>query len=154
MRIKGTKQGVFLSLHTRRLPGSIPFVSCFRTRATLPQDVAAGQASGKCLPGGITVVKERDTSSHQIHAAMMTNEELSSVLFEFAETEASGEEFVSYIIELTNATIAKISYHLTNYHHLAPTNSGIELAEVSFAYQKITLQHKCAKTALVDSWTD
>jgi type VI secretion system secreted protein Hcp len=136
--IEGAKQGKFKG----EIAGSLRTNACkglaFHYELKSPTDLASGQLSGKRQHSPITFVKEWGASTPQIFQAATTNELLKTVLFEFTQTTASGEEQTSYTIKLTNASVASVSHDLQG-----PPPGGTadthDLEEVSLVFQKIEI---------------
>src|ERR1051326_3029705 len=113
--IQGSKQGTFKggadgvgkTKKNARIPGIRFF---FETIS--PRDLATGQASGKRQHKPILITKEWDAASPQLFSALVNNEILKSVLFEFVKTNAQGAEFVYHTVKLTNASVSDIKAYL------------------------------------------
>jgi type VI secretion system secreted protein Hcp len=154
--IEGTKQGKFKSAggdgESRR--GTQSKIPCIRfcSETTSPRDAATGQASGKRQHHPITITKEWDASSPQIFQALVTNEILKGVLFEFMKTDASGQEYVYHTIKLTNATVSQIKSYLDLTDTSGDPYDAHELEDVSFTFQKVEIENKDGKTMAVDDW--
>jgi type VI secretion system secreted protein Hcp len=155
--IEGTKQGKFKGESPReQWKEKFPGLS-YSHQIQSPRDVATGQASGKRQHGPITVTKEWGPSSPQIFQALVTNEVLKSVLFEFIHTTPDGAEEVYQTIKLTNATVCSAQY-LTGTGESAgsaktqSTYDTHELEQISFTYQKIEMEHLPGKTSASDDW--
>jgi type VI secretion system secreted protein Hcp len=153
--IEGTKQGKFKGGRTGdRIAGL-----AFHYDVKSPRDIATGMASGKRQHGAITFTKAVDSSSPQIFQALVGNEPLKSVLFEFRGTNANGEEMVVYQITLTNATISELEQYVGMQglnttaeakHSSASDTSPME--DVSLTFQKIEVQSQVGKTMAADDW--
>jgi type VI secretion system secreted protein Hcp len=156
--IQGTKQGKFKGAvagvpKARGSAGSGKIAGVrFLFQTTSPHDVATGQASGKRQYKPIQITKEWDASSPQLFQALVNNEVLKSVLFEFVKTDASGKEFVYHTIKLTNATVSELKAYLDLTDTTGDPYDAHELEDVSFAFQKIEMENKEAKTAAADDW--
>lgn len=155
--ITGTKQGKFKGESPRdKWKDKFSGLS-YRHQIQSPRDVATGQASGKRQHGPITVTKEWGASTPQIFQALVTNEVLTSVLFEFIHTTPDGSEEVYQTVKLTNATVSAVQY-LTGTGESAEsakTNAAYdthELEQVSFTYQKIEMENLPGKTSASDDW--
>lgn len=158
--VEGTKQGKFKGesireAHKEKLTGL-----SYRHEIKSPRDVATGQASGKRQHGPISMTKEWGAATPQIFQALVTNEVLKSVFFEFVATTPEGIEEVYYTIKLVNATVSQVRY-MTGGNTVEGSGSAKntstydthELEELSFTYQRIELEHKPGKTAAFDDWT-
>jgi type VI secretion system secreted protein Hcp len=162
--IEGQKQGKFKGESGRRAPSGegtdngrglgrdkiagVRFVS----EASSPRDVATGQASGKRTHKPILITKEWGAASPQLFQALVTNENLKSVLFEFVKTNAQGEEEIYHTIKLTNAAVSNIKSYLDLTDTTGDPYDAHELEDVSFVFQKIEMENKEGKTQAVDSW--
>ena len=150
--IEGTKQGAFKGesirdAHKDKLEGL-----ALSWDVQSPRDVATGQASGKRQHGPVTFTKEWGTASPQIFSALVTNEVMTSVLFEFIRTTPEGVEEVHFTIKLINATISKVHSYIEMTKHEASSDVH-ELQDVSFTYQRVELESKLGQTMASDDWT-
>ena len=153
--IEGTKQGRFKGERGRdRIAGL-----AFHYDVKSPRDAATGMASGKRQQGAITFTKAIDSSSPQIFQALIGNEALKSVLFEFRSTNANGEEMVFYQITLTNASISEVEQYVgmsglvtsADAKHSGASDSS-PLEDVSLTFQKIEVVSQVGKTMAADDW--
>ena len=155
--ITGTKQGAFKGESIREKHSSKLSGLSYSHQIQSPRDVATGQASGKRQHGPISITKEWGAATPQIFQALVTNEVLKDVLFEFVHTTNDGLEEVYYTVKLTNATVASVQY-MTGAGESAESAKTtaaldtLELEKVSFSYQRIEVDHKIAKTSAVDDW--
>jgi type VI secretion system secreted protein Hcp len=152
--IKGTKQGTFkgdAAGGAKRAKGKIGGVK-FSMETTSPRDAATGQATGKRIHKPIVITKEWDAASPQLFNALVDNETLKIVLFEFVKTDPAGKEVVYYTITLTNAVVS----NLRSYVDLTDTSGdrydAHALEEVSFVFQKIEIENKESATVAIDDW--
>jgi type VI secretion system secreted protein Hcp len=146
--IEGTKQGKFKVDSTKEARKDKIVGIGFSYQVDAPRDKATGQASGKRQHHPISVVKKWNGASTQLFHALVTNEVLKTVLFEFVKANSKGEEQIYFTIKLTNATI--ISYQQNINLGNFSSYQIPELEEVSFSFQKIEIEHKLAKTMAVD----
>ena len=65
---------------------------------------------------------------------------------------AQGQEFVYHTIKLTNATVSELRAYLDLTDTTGDPYDAHELEDVSFAFQKIEIENKEAKTAAADDW--
>jgi type VI secretion system secreted protein Hcp len=150
--IQGKKQGQFKGESLReRKPGQIPALR-FAYQIKLPRDAATGLASGRPQHLPLTITKEWGAASPQLFQALVTNEVLESVLFEFVQIGTEGAEEVYYTIKLTDATIADLKQYLDQTKQDAGFATHA-FEDVSFTYQTIEVQHNLAKTAASEHWT-
>jgi|tagenome__1003787_1003787.scaffolds.fasta_scaffold20693633_2 type VI secretion system secreted protein Hcp len=124
----------------------------FVSEASSPRDVATGHASGKRTHKPILITKEWGAASPQLFQALVTNENLKSVLFEFVKTNAKGEEEIYHTITLTNAAVSNIKSYLDLTDTSGDAYDAHELEDVSFVFQKIEMENREGKTQAVDSW--
>ena len=110
-----------------------------------PRDAASGQATGKRQHQPVTFVKEWGAATPQLYRALVTNEVLKTVLFEFLQPVKGEGKKVYFTVLLTNAHIVGIEQH---------AEGGTELEEISFTYQKITWTHVLSKTMAQDTWVE
>jgi len=156
--VEGTKQGKFKGesireAHKEKLAGL-----SYSHEITSPRDVATGQASGKRQHGPVTITKEWGPATPQIFQALVTNEVLKSVLFEFIHTTPDGLEEVYHTVKLTNATVAKVRQVTGTGESAASAKTTAtfdthELEEVSFTYQAIEVENLPGQTSASDDWT-
>jgi type VI secretion system secreted protein Hcp len=155
--VKGMRQGAFKGESPRKGHEAKAAGISYQHEVQSPRDVATGQASGKRQHKPIVFTKEWGASSPQYFQALVTNEWLESVLFEFYHTNKQGKEEVYYTIKLVNATVCNIRY-MTGAGESATSakTTGAydthELEEISFTYQRIEVEHQLAKTAVIDDW--
>jgi type VI secretion system secreted protein Hcp len=116
-----------------------------------PFDAATGAPAGSTLHKPIVLTKEVGASSPQLYQALVTNELLKSVLFEFYSVKSDGTESLVDTIKLTNAIVS----HIRQYTGLLPgaTNDVRQLEDVSFVYQAIDIVNKTGNTSTHDTWT-
>src|SRR4029078_7486702 len=101
--VTGAKQGAFIGETTQKgREGKIPGVG-FSYGVSVPRDATSGQAKGKRIHRAVIFTKEWGAPSPQFYTAAVTNEVLSTVLFEFFATSPSGTQVVDRTIKLTNA---------------------------------------------------
>ncbi len=145
--IKGKKQGPFKGESPKaRYKDKIPAVH-FLYEIKAPRDVSTGQASGKRQHSPVMITKEWGAASPQILQALVTNEMLDFVFFEFVRTNPAGEEEIYYTIRLTNATVCDLKQYVQ-----AQPGPDHPLEDISFTFQKIEVEDKDAKTSASDDW--
>jgi len=155
--ITGTKQGAFKGESIREKHSSKISGLSYSHSIQSPRDVATGQASGKRQHGAVVITKEWGASTPQIFQALVSNEVLKDVLFEFVQTTPDGQEQVYYTVKLSHATVSAVSYSTGGSEsaetakHTAAYDTH-ELEKVSFTYQKIEVEHKAGKTSAADDW--
>jgi type VI secretion system secreted protein Hcp len=156
---KGATQGAFKGESTRKgHEAKAPGIS-YQHEVSSPRDIATGLASGKRQHKPIVFTKEWGPSSPQFFLALVTNEQLPEVLFEFIKTSREGKEQVYYTIKLVNATVSNIRYatgkgESAGSAKTLATYDTHELEEISLTYQRIEVEHQLAKTAAIDDWNE
>jgi type VI secretion system secreted protein Hcp len=156
--IEGTRQGAFKGESVREAHSAKISGLSYAHEITSPRDVATGQASGKRQHGAITITKEWGASSPQLFQALVTNEVLKSVLFEFYHTTPDGLEEVYHTVKIVNATVSKIrqstgSGESAGSAKTSATFDTHELEEISFTYQRIEVENLPGQTSAEDDWT-
>jgi type VI secretion system secreted protein Hcp len=149
--IEGQKQGKFRGSVNGGKPGRIAGIR-FSAETTSPRDAATGMASGKRQHKPITITKEWDASSPQLFRAIVTNEVLKTILFEFVRTDPGGKEHVHYTIKLTNAAVADVRSYLDLTDTSGDPYDGHELEDVAFTFQTIEVADQDGKTTAADDW--
>jgi type VI secretion system secreted protein Hcp len=152
MSIEGTKQGklkgeIATGLYKDKAP-------CLRFHYGVEssRDVSSGHAVGKREHQPLVVLKEIGVATPQVFQACVTNEVLRTVLFEFTWRNPEGQDEVYYTIKLTNATVAAHK-HLTAPESMRTgENDVLELEEIAFRFERISLEHKTGKTLASDEW--
>jgi len=154
--IEGTKQGRFKG---ERGKGDKIAGLAFHYDVKSPRDAATGMASGKRQHGAITFTKAVDSSSPQIFQALIGNEVLKSVLFEFRGTSADGQEMIFYQMTLTNATLSEVEQYVgmsgqvttAEAKHSGVSDSSL-LEDVRLTFQRIEVVSQVGKTMAADDW--
>jgi type VI secretion system secreted protein Hcp len=125
---------------------------------------AGGQAGGQLHRGPVVLTKAWDSTTPKLLQAFAQNETLTSVLFEFWRTSASGVEALYHTIELDNAVIARLLWHLRKEAPARPAErvrgelrtpeqqEPNEVEDVAFSFQTMHVQNVDAQTAAADSW--
>ena len=147
--IKGQKQGVFHGSVQNRLTKDEIICFKFDYSVISPRDAASGLATGKRQHKPVTIEKEWGAASPQIFQALVTNENLPTVIFNFYKAGADGTEKVDYRITLTNASISSFHQHIGD-----PKPDGTldtkRYEDVSFTFQKIQIDTD--GITAVDDW--
>jgi len=160
LSIKGKMQGQFKGegVLTKRKDTWIPGLG-FEYEIKSPRDAATGQVSGKRQHSPITIVKEWGAATPQIFTALVTNEVLPEVVFEFIKTNSSGEEYVFHKITLHDGAVSQIKQFTgdastegaTSAKH-AGAGKMLEMEAVSFTFHKIEVENLDGKTSAMDDW--
>ena len=146
--VEGSRQGRFKGEsvrddHRDQLTG----VS-FHYAVTSPRDVASGQSSGRRQHQPVVFVKEWGPASPQLFQALVTNEQLKTVRFEFVRAATSGDEVVFQTVQLTNASITGIEQYLNGEPDPPPDPRALE--KVSLTFQQIEITNVAGQTSAVD----
>ena len=124
--IKAQKQGDILGGSTAKGREGTIAVIAYSHQIVSPRDAASGLPTGKRQHKPITFTQQIDRATPQLLQAMVTNENLTSVVFSFYGTDAKGASVLYYKVTLANASIASISHRYPNFQ------------DISLTYQKIT----------------
>ena len=146
--ITGSKQGKFKgeSVNANE-KDSIP-VLAYGYEVVFPRDPVTGQPTGKRQHRPVTFVKAWGAATPQIFQALVTNEVLTTVVFDFTRVNPQGKAFAFERVTLTNASISG----QRQYTETTATGVINELEQVSLTFQKITLQNNDGNTSASDDW--
>lgn len=149
--IVGAQQGQFRKESTN--PKHRPAIMGLRfsMETATPFDAATGKLSAKHQHQPITFSKAWGAASPQILRALVTNEVLTSVLFEFVRTDPSAIEDVFQTITLESAQVVDFKRSIDP-HSPAASGGGQFLEDVTLTYGKIMLEDMGAKTTVFDDW--
>jgi type VI secretion system secreted protein Hcp len=152
--IEGSKQGKFKGDGSRRgRPDSIVGLG-FHYEIVSPRDPASGLPTGTRQHKPIVLTKEWGASTPQIFQALVTNEVLKSVVFEFVRTNANGEEVVDQVVKLIDASVANIEQYIHfNAAGHAESDDARELEDVAFTFARIEIENKTGQTSASDDWS-
>jgi type VI secretion system secreted protein Hcp len=120
-----------------------------------PRDVDTGRASGVRRHGPVTVTKEWGAATPQIFQALTTNEMLERVEFNFLKTTRNGTEEVYHKVILENAVVTDIKQRTETVENASGKTivyDTAELEDVSFAFQRITIENLDGMTVATDDW--
>src|SRR5689334_16128763 len=92
--VEATKQGRLKGESVRDAHRDALTGISFHYAVSSPRDMASGQASGRRQHQPVVFVKEWGAASPQLFQALVTNEVLKSVRFEFVKADEQGEEVV------------------------------------------------------------
>ena len=148
--IEGTKQGALAGESTRaKHEGSLDGLA-FHYSVAHPRDAGGGMATGRRIHQPITFVKQWGAASPQIFQALVTNETITSAIFEFVRTDDNGEEIVYHSIKVTSARITEIEQFVDD-SPLAQNGKGLE--KISLVFQRIEIQNIDGKTSAIDDFS-
>jgi type VI secretion system secreted protein Hcp len=123
----------------------------FQYSLSLPYDPASGQATGKRQHGTVAMTKAWGAASPQLFQALVNNELLKSVRFEFIRRDPTGVESVFQRITLESAFVASINQHIEPTYVPATANYP-ELEEIAFLFGRITTENIPGGTTAMDDW--
>jgi type VI secretion system secreted protein Hcp len=154
--VKGKKQGQFKG--ETKGPGGSRARDRFRgvryvSEVISPRDEASGLPTGKRQHKPIVITKEWGAASPQLFDALVKNEVLTSVVFEFVKTAPDGKEVVYYRVTLTDAAVSDFKEYLDLTEVDGDPYDGRALEDVSFTFRKIELENLEARTTAVDDWS-
>jgi type VI secretion system secreted protein Hcp len=143
--VVGKKQGTFKGDGlTSRLHLDQMLASAFDYGLASPRDPATGLATGKRQHKPVVITKEWGPSMPQFLQAAATNEQLTKVTMEFWDTDRTGVQRLHFVVTLTNASILEVKQHLA---------SDLLTEDLSFTFQKVTVEDKIGKTTFTDNWS-
>ena len=141
MKITGQKTGVFKGDSTQKGHTDQIVLSAYLFEVSAPRDAATGLPAGRRVYQPLTVTKQLNQSSPQTLNALVTNENLTSVVINFYQTTHTGTEVNYYRVTLTNANISADKQF---------TNGSTVSEQVSFVFQKIEQQSLTGGTVFQD----
>jgi type VI secretion system secreted protein Hcp len=134
----------------------------FSYNVVSPRDAATGQASGKRQHKPITIVKEWDAASPLLMKALVANEEIRAVKFEFSRNKVDSPNFFDVFTEITlsNASIVELTHTVGEASTRCPDGACVveggsnprELEECAIVCQKATMTNLDGKTTAEDTW--
>jgi type VI secretion system secreted protein Hcp len=153
--IEGTKQGLFANESVRSSHANRVVGLNFDYLVKVPRD-ATGAPSGRRQHGPVVFTKEWGAASPQLFQALVSNEVLKSVVFEFYQTsQTTGADELAVLVKLTNATVVEIHQYggsagpEATAKHTASRDAP-RLEDVSFTFAGIEIQHVLGKTMAAD----
>lgn len=145
--VEGGRQGKFAQeTQQGEHAGKIPGVS-FRYGVKTNREAASGMATGRRSHQPVSFVKEWGASTPQFFSALCTNEQLTSVLFEFVRADETGEERVFHTLKLVNAVVTEVEHYIED---TSGSSDVAELERVSFTFQRIEIANVDGGTLAVD----
>jgi len=155
VNVEGGKQGKFHADSAAKSLESHQFAAVqldFAIRASI--DAASGQRSGKHAHEPVVLTKELGPSTPQFRNALVNNESLTSVVFDFYGTEGhgGGKEELGFTIKLTNASVASAELQKLNNKH-ADLMKIPDCERIAFTFEKIEWSWKNGASAS-DDWQE
>jgi type VI secretion system secreted protein Hcp len=138
--INGAKQGLFHGESLKKGRENMIPGDKYDFEVVSPRDMATGQATGRRQYKPIVFRKEWGAATTQIYQALVMNEQLKEVVFDFIKTNNDGVEVVDFKVTLTNAYIVGI------HQHVGDTNGdgsmdGRKFEDISLSFQSILIEH-------------
>jgi type VI secretion system Hcp family effector len=133
--IVASRQGALRGDATSAAHAGQTVVASYLSEVRVPTDTSTGQATGKRQYAPITFTKAIGASSPQLFQALVTNEVLTTVTFDFVQTQPDGTQPTVFRIQLKNALVTDIKQHPTSASHTTWQE------DVSLVFQSITVTH-------------
>jgi type VI secretion system secreted protein Hcp len=153
LRVEGETQGEIKGSVTQSGREDTMMIIGFSHEVVSPRDAASGRATGKRQHKPLTITKEIDKASPLLMQALVTNENLVSVILQFWQASRTGKELQFYTIHLENASIFEIKQEMLNNKY--PENMKMkEMEHISFAYQRISWVFEDGGIRSEDEWTE
>src|ERR1700678_3115759 len=153
LTLKGQKQGDIKGGVTQKgREGSI-LVHAYDCEILSARDAASGLPSGKRTQEPVTIVKEVDSSSPRLWAALVNNENLTQWQLDFwsADPTQGAAEKLIYSVSLVNASIASIHEFMDDNQAAAQATLPLQ-NEITFTYQKIEWTWTDGGITASDDW--
>ena len=159
--IEGSYQGLFKGSFDAPYSPGPPFSSRpshriagikYLSETTAPLDAETGFTTGRTSRKPITITKEWDAASPQLFQALVSNETLKSVLFEFVKTKPNGTEEIYYTVTIEDGGVSNIKSYLNLTDTSGDPYDAHALEDVSFVFRKIEIENKEGKTAAAADW--
>ena len=138
--INGAKQGLFHGESAQKgHEGQIPGLK-YDYSATVPtSNQGSGGGIGKLHHTPVVFEKEWGAATTQIYQALVTNERLKSVTFEFFSADLEGLERPAFRVTLTNALVVSIHQHVGDTRHDSTLDTR-RYEDVSLSFQTIMIE--------------
>ncbi len=121
----------------------------FSYEVAASREASSGRASSKREHGPVTFTKEWGAASPQLFGALVTNEAITSALFEFVRSNDVGVEHVFHTIKLTDATVTSIHQYVAAQDDAELDNP--ELEDVALTFRGIEIDNVDGGTSASDS---
>jgi type VI secretion system secreted protein Hcp len=149
VQIQGATSGAFPGNTTQKGREGWIAASGFAHEVRSPRDAATGLSTGRRQHGPVTLTLPWSSASPILFKALVSNEVLTSVVVEFAGTQATGTEVVAQRVTLTNASVSD----LRRANDRTQTNQGGPVDVVALTYQKIAIEDPRGGELATDEWT-
>ncbi|MBL8134974.1 MAG: type VI secretion system tube protein Hcp [Anaerolineae bacterium] len=150
--IDGVKQGKLKAEFSGDSPKDKILGLAFVYEVEAPRVAASGRTRGSRKHSPVVFVKSWGAASPQLFQAMITNELLKTVLFEFVKPDAEGVDRVYHTIKLFEASILSIKHEINpSKSDNFPDHPAIE--RVALTFQRIEIENLEGKTIAADEWS-
>ncbi|WP_437766409.1 type VI secretion system tube protein TssD [Sorangium sp. So ce281] len=151
LRLVGERQGEIRGSVTQKgREGSILVTEVFHSLVG-PRDPVTGRPTGKRMHKPFIVTKDLDRSTPLLLSILSHNESIPRWELQFYRSIAIGVEKPVFTVQLTNANISSIQFHMLNVRN--PGQSRLpEQEEVAFTYQKVVWTWNDGGISAEDDW--
>jgi type VI secretion system secreted protein Hcp len=154
LTMEGEKQGKIKGDVTRQGDEGKIDVRQFNVSFRSPRDAATGQATGKRQHQAVRFSKTPDGATPLLMTALISNEKLTRVVFEFSRAGTAGAWELYQRITLTDAYVTAVDQEHPDRGAGGGADALEDLERVELVYGKIEIQNVQAKTAVVDEWVE
>jgi len=157
VHVTGQKSGVWKGeVIQKPVEGTIPAYAV-NFEAVSPRDAATGLPTGRRQYRPLVIVTDMNRTSPLFFNALATNENLTQVKIDFYHPDTrvgtAGAMVLYQTITLTNANVSDVHWHTGTGEGGNTASSGRQYEDVSFTFQKITIQNYEGNTAATDDWS-
>ncbi|MBK8024191.1 MAG: type VI secretion system tube protein Hcp [Chloroflexi bacterium] len=150
--IEGVKQGKLKGEMASGAPKDKILGLAFLYEVEAPRVASTGRTRGARKHSPVVFVKPWGPASPQLYQALITNELLKTVLFEFVQVGLDGQRVVYHTIKLYESSILSIKHEINpSKAESFPEYPAIE--RVALTFQRIELQNLAANTTAADEWS-
>ncbi|HTN82274.1 MAG TPA: type VI secretion system tube protein TssD [Sorangium sp.] len=151
LRIVGTRQGeVRGSVTQKGREGTILVTGVFHSLVG-PRDPVTGRPTGKRMHKPFVITKDLDRSTPLLLSILSHNENIDRWELQFYRSMATGVERPVFTVQLTNANISSIHFHMLNVRNRTHARMP-EQEEVAFTYQRIIWTWNDGGVSAEDDW--
>ncbi|WP_433926677.1 type VI secretion system tube protein TssD [Sorangium cellulosum] len=151
LRLVGARQGEIRGSVTQKgREGSILVTEVFHSLVG-PRDPVTGRPTGKRMHKPFIVTKDLDRSTPHLLDILSHNENIPHWELQFYRSVSIGVERPIFTVQLTNANISSIQFHVFNVRN--PVLARVpEQEEVAFTYQKVVWTWNDGGLSAEDDW--
>jgi type VI secretion system secreted protein Hcp len=151
LTLKGQKQGAIKGgITTKGREGAIGIIAVSHSIVS-PRDPQSGLPTGKRMHKPWVFTKEVDQSTPLLLNALVNNENLTEVKFDFWQPDEAGVEKNIYRVEMVNGSVASYDVRQGDIRDPAVANRAI-WEEIGIVYQKITWTWLAGGISASDDW--